>query len=565
MQPGTEQRPSAGVEENGRQRRPWGATVAFGLLGLFGGLISLVVAIDFLQAISTYSWDETTCTIESSSVDERPADDSFELRVSYRYHARGDSFLGDRVSHGYTGSSSASDAHRLAGRYTAGETVRCWVHPDDPSRSYLQRANPTRGFLLFIPLVFVAVAGGGLYLARGRGTSKPDAGSASPAKPIRAAIGVGILFGVFFLFGFGLFIPFFVLPALKVAEARAWTPVECEIVSSGVRTQSGDDGDTYSVEALYRYRVDGREYVSNRYQFMGGSSSGYDRKAKAVERIPAGSVTSCYVDPEDPYEAVIDRGFGLDFLFGLIPLLFGLIGAGGLFFAFWVKRSARKQASLPSPSAVVATYKTGPTELEPSLGPLGKLGCAAMVALFWNGIVSVFLWVLVRDWRAGSPDWFLALFLIPFVLIGLLLLSSIPYSLLALANPRPQVRLSTRRLKAGETAQLDWSFRGATGRIEALKIWLECSKRETRTTETNRGVSTSSRTEPVREIPILERGEGWPLAFGSVSFRVPADAEPTSSGDDAFLWKLRFQGRIDYWPDTFEEFEVEILPADSQP
>ena len=65
-------------------------------------------------------------------------------------------------------------------------------------------------------------------------------------------------------------------------RARSWVAADCEVVSSGVETHSDDDGDTYSVEILYRYRFEGREYHSNRYHFFTGSSSGYEGKARVV-------------------------------------------------------------------------------------------------------------------------------------------------------------------------------------------------------------------------------------------------------------------------------------------
>ncbi len=556
-------------EPEAPRRRPWMATIFLGLFTAIGGFVAVVIVIDWLQGVSTYFWEESTCTIESSAVEQNELGE-FEFMVSYRYHLRGEHFTGDLYRHSYTGSSSASDAHRLAARYAVGETVPCYVDADKPWNAYLKRANLWRGFLIFIPLMFVAIGGGSLYMVHGRegtsaaqpaGTPSSSLGKAKAAGgPIKVAVGMLILFGAFFLFGFGMFIPFFVWPALQVAEARFWTPVPCEIISSGVESHAGDDSTTYSVEALYRYRFAGQDYTSNRYQFMGGSSSGYEGKAEAAARIPAGSQTECYVDPDDPFEAVIHRGFSADYLFGLIPLLFGLIGAGGLWFAFQVGWGARRDAERPSwqppPQALAAAgIQTGPITLEPRFGPLTKVVLALMVALFWNGIVSIFLWHLVDGWWTGNTDWFLAIFLTPFVLIGLLLLTGVPYSILALVNPRPRIHLSPGVLQAGESAQLDWSFRGASSRIQNLKIWLE----GTRTERKSRGNETRSRSESFRTVEVLDRPAGLPLEFGSVSIRVPDDIEPTTEGDDAVTWKLKLQGRIAYWPDVIDEYEVRIL------
>lgn len=549
------------------KRRRWGPTLALGVLLAFAGFLTLVIAIDWLQGVSTHFWQESTCTIESSEVVDRGGE--FEMVVRYRYHVRGESYVGDRYRQEYTGSASVSDAHRLAARHAPGETVPCWVDPDDPSRSYLRRAGILRGLWILLPLLFAAIGVGGLYMVHGPDDTIDDRarepfGGAEPTRrkklrPLKTSLIAFILFGAFFLFGFGMLIPMFLWPAFQVIEARSWVAVPCEVVSSGVRSHPGDDSTTYSVEALYRYRFDGQEYVSNRYRFLSGSSSGYEAKAEAAEAIPAGSRTECYVDPEDPYEAVLDRSFGLDFLFGLIPLLFGLIGAGGLS-VLAIARSARRAAAQPSwlaprPAPAEVT-ETGPVTLEPRSGPITKLVLSLILAGFWNGIVSIFLWQLIVSWRAGSPDWFLALFLIPFVLIGLLLLSAVPYSLLALVNPRPRVRLSTAVPRAGESLQIDWSFRGASGRIRSLKISLEGTRARTST----RGSESRSRSESFRSIEILDRHRGFPLQSGSVGSTLPADLEPTVDGE--ITWKLRLHGVIAYWPDVMEEYEVRVLGAD---
>lgn len=559
------------------------ATIFLGLFTALGLLATVAVAIDFLQGVDTYFWQETSCVVEASRAVERPEYGDYVFEVTYRYHFRGEQLTGSDYRHGYSGSESPSDAQRLAARYAPGSEVACWVDPDEPARAYLLRANLWRGFLIFVPLLFVAVGGGSLWLVHSLGRPRqPAETKTAPAKkrkPFKAAM-VGVaFFGVFFLFGIGFLVPFFVWPALQVVEARSWRPVPCEIVSSGVRTHSGEDGSTYSVEALYRYELGGREYLSNRYQFMSGSSSGYESKAEAAARIPAGETVTCYVDPDDPFEAVIERGFTGDYFFGLIPLLFALVGAGGMATVIWGARSLKKEAGRTSwtPAATAIrpgrgapqpsfesppSGESGPITLEPTMGRLGKLGCATAIALFWNGVVSLFVWQLVQAWRAGESEWFVTIVLIPFVLIGLLLLTGIPYGILALANPRPRLRLSRGAIPAGGSAQIEWSFRGFAGRIRRLRIYMAAEKRTTEVTTHSSGGSIRIQTEPLEEtrIDILDRGGDQPLAAGAVSFTVPTDAPPTSEGDPAVRWKLRLQGEIRYWPDVAEEYEVVVLP-----
>ncbi len=570
-------------------------TLFLGLFTAVGLLGAAAVAFDWLQGLDTHFWEESSCTIEASAVAERRQSGDWVFEVSYSYPFRGNVYRGQDYRHDYSGSESVADAQRLAARYAPGTSVPCWVDPDAPGSAYLAKAGLWRGLWIFGPLLFVAIGGGMLWFLHA--PSRPPApeetvvAAAGPDRKgaLRGALLVGGFFGIFLVVGVGMLIPFFVWPALQVVEARSWSAVPCEIVSSGVRSHSSDDGTTYSVEAVYRYEIDGREILGNRYRFMGGSSSGYDSKQAAVDRIPAGSTVTCWVNPDDPFDAVVERGFTADYLFGLVPGLFALVGLGGIVFVVWGARSLRKEAGRPSwapagaardfvrlaagdggaataegwAAETAAELPAGPLTLEPAMSRLGKLGCATAVALFWNGIVSVFLWQLVTEWRAGRPDWFLAVFLVPFVLIGLLLLSGIPYGVLALLNPRPRVHLSRGAVPAGGSVQIDWSFRGAGSRIRRLKLSLEAVKVITETEVHSRGASVSTRTEPLRTVEVLDRGAEHPLEFGSVSLTLPADAPPTSEGaGESVRWKLKLHGEIAYWPDVAEEYEIRVLPPD---
>ncbi|MFQ5528628.1 MAG: DUF3592 domain-containing protein, partial [Thermoanaerobaculia bacterium] len=554
--------------------------VLLALLTLLGVVGTVAVAVDWLRGLDTWFWDESTCAIESAEAVARPHYGDTEFQVSYRYSYRGEEHLGNAYRHGYHGSELASEARTLASRYPARSEVRCFIDPNEPDQSYLRRASLWDGFWILAPLVFVAVGAGSLWLLYGPERS-PEQESADPrasSAKVRSGVAVGamvVLPGIFFLFGVGFLIPFFVRPALQVVEARFWDEVPCTIVSSGVRTHPGEDGATYSIDVLFGYEIEGREYRANRYQFMGGSSSGYERRAKIVEALPAGTTTVCYVNPDDPFEAVIERGFTGDYLFGLVPLLFTLIGLGGLAFAVKALRSAKKDASLSSWPAATSpgvapafswesrgptdAASAGPLALEPTMGPVGKLGCTILAALFWNGFISIFVWQIVQSWRAGNPEWFVIIILTPFVLVGLLLLIGIPFSILALANPRPRVQLTPGALRAGESAQLEWAFRGAASRIRRLEISLAAT--ETKTRQDASSVSIEGRPLDTPGITILERGRELPLEYGGVSFTLPSDTPPSSQGDVSIRWKLKLHGDIAYWPDVNEEFEVQVLPG----
>ena len=120
----------------------------------------------------------------------------------------------------------------------------------------------------------------------------------------------------------------------RTASAKISPPppgTECRPASwSRVITHQGDDGDTYSVDIFYEYEAGDELQRSNRYSFGGGSSSGRGSKRAIVKRYPHQSAQVCFVDPDDPLEAVLKPKLGSSIFLAIIPAVFVLIGGGGL-------------------------------------------------------------------------------------------------------------------------------------------------------------------------------------------------------------------------------------------
>ena len=127
-----------------------------------------------------------------------------------------------------------------------------------------------------------------------------------------------------------------------------------------------------------------------------------------------------------------------------------------------------------------------------------------VVALFWNGIVSIFVSSVIGGFRHGDPSWFGLLFLLPFVAIGLGLIAGAVYQFLAMFNPRPTLELSSSIIPLGGAAELSWSFSGQTSRIDEFTVTLrgveEAKYRKGTSTYTDETRSTrwSSTGPPIR-------------------------------------------------------------------
>jgi hypothetical protein len=364
-----------------------------------------------------------------------------------------------------------------------------------------------------------------------------------------------------------------------------------------VASHSGDDSTTYSVEVRYSYEVGGRRYQGDRYRFMGGSSSGYDGKAEVVAGLPPGSTRTCWVDPADPTAAVLDRGFGWEILIGLLPLVFVAVGGGGVVWSVrgWIaeRRSRRGGGTpglgtlappagagavrlaapgesgaeagaglpswLPRPAGLTAgdDLVSGAVQLAPPHGPVGRLLGVLFVALFWNGIVSIFLWQVVKGWRTGAGDGCATAFLVPFVLVGVALLGSVPYQLLATFNPRPMITLERAAVAVGGALTVSWSFRGSAGRLRSLKLWVEGEEVATY----RRGTDTITERTTFATLPVVELLAPTPLAAGQASFVIPEGSMSSfTAGHNQVEWTLKLAGEIARWPDVAEEYPLLVVP-----
>src|SRR6185436_432393 len=109
-----------------------------------------------------------------------------------------------------------------------------------------------------------------------------------------------------------MFYFFFLIPLRRVRRSKSWRKTPCIIVSSSVREDETDSG-LYIMLVTHQYHFAGSEYTSSRYSFSPSSATAGRRgKKRITERLAPGTKAYCYVDPDNPDEAVIDRGLTWD-------------------------------------------------------------------------------------------------------------------------------------------------------------------------------------------------------------------------------------------------------------
>jgi len=141
-----------------------------------------------------------------------------------------------------------------------------------------------------------------------------------------------------------------VRPVWGVLQSSGWVETPCTVVSSQLKENNDSDepDSTYSIDIKYKYEFGGAAHESDRYDFLGLSSNTHmAAKRRIVKEHRPGMKTICYVNPRNPAEAVLDRGWNSEMWWGLFPVPFVLAGACAFVFGALGWRPRRKQAVNP--------------------------------------------------------------------------------------------------------------------------------------------------------------------------------------------------------------------------
>lgn len=550
----------------------------FGVFGL--GFIAFF-AYTISGEIATLSWNQVPCRIESSSVltPSHSNGDHYQFKVSYSYDAGGRRRQGAVLSKSYRHSDSYKKAAAHLKKFSAGAKTTCLVNPDNPNDSVLISDVPWVGVpFMIIPLIFMVIGFGGVFMVW-RGGAGRDGEGGEPRSPpstresegFLVRWGLAVFFSFFLVLGGAGTIAMLVIPVQTLIKAQDWEETPCRVISSRVAKHSGSEQTTYSVDIVYSYQVNGKTYRSDRYAASGGSSSGYDSKREVVSRYPKGGDAICFVNPDNPEEAILNRDFQLVMLFGLIPFLFFVIGLGGV--GYVVKRNLSPTTTGRTRAATGGI--DGMTATSPSDGRLGEFASSPgdgmlksrsrlknvfgvlFFAVFWNGIVSVFLFQVYKTWAKGDPDYFQTIFLLPFLLVGVGAIIGVFYTFMALFNPKVVLSLVPADVIPGDPTRIDWSLSRSPDRVNHLKIVLE--GREEAIIHSGKNSHTHKSVFHRETLLDLENPAATPS--GSTEINIPANSMHSfKSKHFGIIWELRVEGDIRLWPDIGDKHVLNVLP-----
>lgn len=350
-------------------------------------------------------------------------------------------------------------------------------------------------------------------------------------------------------------------PLLKSLQSQDWPQVNCVITTSEVITNHSSDGNTYKVNIQFSYQYDGQHYNGGSYDFSDISSSGRKSKSQIVRQYPVDSQALCYVNPAQPSQAVITNTIPKIAYF-TIPFssIFILIGAGCMAGALGLAPK-KWQNKLNSQHQPVDTRPAGSTQLKPETSGIAKLIGAICIAIFWNGITSVFVNQAIQSHQQGDPDWTLTLFISPFVIIGLTLIGSIFYYLFALANPKLTLQVSEASPQLGQTIELSWHSNRPLDRLQSFALYLEGIESATY----RRGTNTVTDKCIFHREALIETTRATAHANDRLQITIPnASMHSFTSANNKILWQIQLEGDIRLWPDIKENYPITVRPQSPQ-
>lgn len=396
---------------------------------------------------------------------------------------------------------------------------------------------------------------------------------------------VGLVFGgLFFLAGAFFLWMCFLNPLLRTRGSADWLETQCTIVTSELDIDRDSDGTTYRPRVGFEYTVDGGGYVAETYDFTELNRT----KARCNEIIsayPVGKQTSCFYDPDSHEIAVINRNYDFSYIGFFLPMIFVVIGLGIMVGQFFIKGrpsasisgSAKSSSDNVRSGLGVSSFADNHSGLSPSSHPgdiedrlwdeprtlkptqrrLTTFILTLCLAIFWNGIVSVFVYGIINEGLNIGFAIFPILFMIPFVLVGLILLGGVVYTFAAIFNPTVEFALSAGAIERGGNVDVAWQLTGRTSCIESLKITIEGEESATY----RRGTDTITDTNIFCSIPIAEVTDSQDIEFGSKSVTIPADTMHTFAADrNKVTWRIVVHGNIPRWPDIKETYEFRVKP-----
>jgi len=386
-------------------------------------------------------------------------------------------------------------------------------------------------------------------------------------------------FSVFAIIGASSFIATFVLPMRNALRAQSWTPTTCVIQTSAVASRGTGEDLRYFPDVLYAYSFQGQNYSSNQWATFKVSRYNTSEVQNLINGFPVGAQRQCFVDPANPSQAVLDRAFPSEIVAGLFSLIFVAVGVGGIVWQVKTARAAKGNKAIGTakwqPKPVLSSSQTfpspTPTEGSTPSGGVGEIvlkptatraGSCLGIAIFsiiWNGFIGFAFWHLIFESRgAGFGRWFPILFLIPFVLVGILMLFATFTSFLTLFNSRVTLAMSAPQTMPGGSFELSWKMQRGIFNPRQLSLILEAREQATYT----RGTDSITDKSVFYTQQFFQASSFAAMQNGRQTISIPEGMMHSfAAPHNKIIWSIKVDGPVTFGAAIKEEYEILVAPT----
>lgn len=309
------------MKQTGKKHEGHGVFI-FAVLALGGIFLLANMGPDLWKHSRTRSWTAVPATILSSELYSHRGEDSLVAR--YSYEAGGKPHTGTRFELMSNRVEGPAHGRELLHRFQPGKVVMCYVDPSDPASSVLQPSSIGETLFLIAVILVTGLGIVGLVFA-----ARADLRTDKPAIEKTDRISFDLLPVLFIIVGAVILVVVVVIPLVQVVRSNGWREEPCTIIASQVLNhRSSKGGLRHRFDVAYKYTVNGQTHVGTRYDFRGETNDSFASVSSLAEKYPLESKTVCFVNPEDPTDAVLARKAGIGWVV-MLPCAF--IAMGTLF------------------------------------------------------------------------------------------------------------------------------------------------------------------------------------------------------------------------------------------
>ena len=346
-------------------------------------------------------------------------------------------------------------------------------------------------------------------------------------------------------------------PVIRARQSLKWIAVPCRIISvDELKATLNQISVIRGLPVRYTYKYNLVEYPGMRYSFFGTGEWSEGAQIEIAETLSDNPNQTCYIDPGDVSQSVIDRGMHLTVSSFTEPLMVALIGIAILVIPrFLARRVAHPQAIAGLPVSDLSPQQgTGQIVLNP---PAGRIPLLLGVMIAWNGIV-ILTWTHGIRFPVLSE---LVGILLPggLTIVSLIMIAATIREIMRAMIPVPMITISATQVPLGGTLELQWRYTRQIRRIRRMTLTLVA--RESCTFQYGKTTATEGR-EFLRTL--ICDSPSWNLHVGGKGvIKIPADAiHSFQSANNQVEWFVEVQQYVVRWPDTTLQYPIVVTPRE---